>query len=59
MPLTRNFNEAILARIERDPEFREELIKEAVECLRSGDVDTGRAVLSKYVDATTDGHDVE
>ncbi len=45
MPLTRNFSESILARIERDPVFREELLKAAVECLRS-DVDTGRAVLS-------------
>ena len=43
MPLTRDFKETIQARIERDPSFREELLKEGVECLLSGDVDTGKA----------------
>ena len=58
MSLTRNFSESILARIERDPAFREELLKATVECLRSGDVDTGRAVLGKYVEATAGGQAV-
>ena len=31
--------------IERDPAFREEFLKEGVECLLAGDVDTGKAVL--------------
>ena len=57
MLLTRNFSESILARIERDPAFREELLNATVECLRSDDLDTGRAVLSQYVDATTDGQE--
>ena len=52
MPLTRDFKETIRARIERDPALREELLKEAVECLLSGDVDTGRAVLRDYINAT-------
>lgn len=58
MPLTWNFSESILARIERDPAFREELLKVTVECLRSGDVDAGRTVLSQYVDVTTDGQEL-
>ena len=52
MPLTRDFKETIQARIERDPAFREELFKEGVECLLSGDVDTGKAVLRDYINAT-------
>ncbi len=40
MALTRDFKETIQARIERDPAVREELLKEGVECLLSGDVDT-------------------
>ena len=41
MALTRDFKETIQARVERDPAFRAELLKEGVECLLSGDVDTG------------------
>ena len=52
MPLTRNFKETIQARIERDPEFREELFKEGIERLLSGDLDTGKAVLRDYINAT-------
>lgn len=52
MSLTRDFKETIKARIDRDPSFREELLKEGVECLLSGDVDTGKAVLRDYINAT-------
>ena len=52
MALTRDFKETIQARIERDPAFREELLKEGVECLISGDMDTGKAVLRDYINAT-------
>ncbi len=52
MALTRNFKETIQARVRRDPAFREELLKEGVECLLSGDVDTGKAVLRDYINAT-------
>ena len=52
MSLTRNSKETIQARIERDPTFRAELLKEGVECLLSGDVDTGKALLRDYINAT-------
>ncbi len=48
MPLTRDFKATVQARIERDPVFREELLTEGVECLLSGDVDTGKAILRDY-----------
>ena len=38
--------------MQRDPAFREELLKEGIECLLSGDVDTGKAVLRDYINAT-------
>ena len=52
MPLTQDFKATIQARIERDPAFREELLKEGVECLLAGDVETGKAVLRDYINAT-------
>ena len=52
MTLTRNFKETIQARNRRDPAFREELFKEGIECLLTGDVDTGKAVLKDYINAT-------
>jgi len=52
MSLTRHFKETIQARIGCDPAFREELLKEGVECLLSGDVETGKAVLRDYINAT-------
>ena len=52
MSLTRDFKETIKSRIDRDPAFREALLKEGVERLLSGDVDTGRTILRDYIDAT-------
>ena len=49
MALTRNFKETLQARMERDSTFREELLKEGVERLLAGDVDTGKAVLRDYI----------
>ena len=52
MPLTRGFKETVQARAVRDPAFREELLKEGVECLLAGDVDAGKIVLRDYINAT-------
>ncbi len=52
MALTRDFKETIQARVERDPTFREALLKEGVDCLLSGDMETGKAVLRDYINAT-------
>ena len=46
MPLTREFKETIQVRIERDQVFREELLKEGVESLLAGEVETGMPVFS-------------
>ncbi len=52
MVLTRDFKETIRSRVERDSAFREALLKEGVECLLVGDVDTGKALLRDYINAT-------
>ncbi len=52
MALTRDFKDTVKARVERDPAFREALLKEGVDYLLSGDVQTGKAVLRDYVKAT-------
>ena len=52
MALTRDFKVTIQARVERDRAFREQLFREGVECLLSGEVDTGKSVLRDYINAT-------
>ena len=52
MSLTRDFKVTIQTRTERDLAFREELLKEGVERLISGDVDTGKTVLRDCIKAT-------
>ena len=52
MALTLDFKETVKDRVERDPAFREELLKEGIECLLTGDVDTGKAILRDYINAT-------
>jgi len=51
-PLTQDFKQTIQARARRDPAFRKELLREAVECFLSGDVDAGKTVLRDYIHAT-------
>jgi hypothetical protein len=52
MPLTRAFKETVQARLARDPAYRRELLREGVECFLSGDLDTGKAILRDYINAT-------
>src|SRR5437588_8174499 len=39
-------------RVERDPAFRDALLREGVDTLLAGDVDTGKAILRDYIKAT-------
>jgi DNA-binding phage protein len=52
MPLTRDFKETIRARVERDPKFRKELLREGIEAMLSGDVATAKIILRDYINAT-------
>ena len=59
MPLTHDFKETIRARAQSDPDFRQALLREAVECVINGDLDTGKSVLRDYVNATLGFQDLE
>jgi len=50
--LTKDSKDTIQARAQRDPAFRKTLLQEGGECLLAGDVDTGKAVLRDYINAT-------
>lgn len=52
MALTRSFGETVKARAERDPLFREALLTEGIEQLLGGEVETGKATLRDYINAT-------
>ena len=52
MALTREFKDTVKARADRDPEFRNALLVEAVELLLDGDVETGKALIRNYINAT-------
>ena len=47
------------ARAQHDPNFRQALLREAVECIINGDLATGKAVLRDYVNATTGFRELE
>jgi DNA-binding phage protein len=51
MALTRGFKTTVRARVQRDPAFPKELLREGVESFLSGDVETGKSVLRDYVNA--------
>ena len=53
MPLTRDFKETVKDRARRDLAFREGLLKEGVECLLAGDVETGKIILRDYMNANS------
>jgi len=52
MALTRDFKETIRARVKRDPGFRKALLREGIENLLSGDVETGKIILRDFINAT-------
>ena len=52
MALTRDFKETVLARVQADPQFRDALLKEGIETLLAGDVDSGKTILRDYIKAT-------
>lgn len=50
---TRDYKETIRSRVRRDPAFKEALLKEAMDSMLSGDLETGKAVLKDFIKATT------
>ena len=48
MPLTRSFKELVQRHLATDPAFAEALLREAIDAMLAGDIDTG-TVLRDYV----------
>jgi DNA-binding phage protein len=52
MALTRSFKELVQKRVGEDPAFGAALLREGIDTMLSGDVDTGKAILRDYIKAT-------
>lgn len=52
MPLSREFKELVVARAEKDPDFRKGMIIEAINMILSGEIVAGRIMLRDYINAT-------
>jgi len=58
MALTRDFKVTIRERLAQDPDFRECLLKESIECILSGDIETGKIILKDYFSITADSEEL-
>ncbi len=52
MVLTRSFKELVQRHVAEDPAFAAALLREGIDTMLAGDVDTGRAILRDYIKAT-------
>jgi DNA-binding phage protein len=52
MALTRKFRDLVQRHIADDPAFAEALLREGIDTMLAGDVDTGKAILRDYIKAT-------
>lgn len=52
MPVTRSFKELVRRHVAADPAFAEALLREGIDTMLAGDVDTGKAILRDYIKAT-------
>jgi hypothetical protein len=59
MALTTDFRETIRERAQREPAFRQALLREGLQLIHSGDFAMGRAILRNYISIssrTADAH---
>ena len=52
MAVTRHFKDLVQARVAGDPAFAVALLREGIDRMLSGDIETGKAVLRDYIKAT-------
>jgi len=52
MARTKPFSELVQARVKTDKKFAEALLREGIDAMLSGDVDTGKTILRDYIKAT-------
>ena len=58
MALTREFEETVVTRVQRDHRFRESLFTEAMNAYLGGDTGTGKSILRDLVNATVGFEDL-
>jgi DNA-binding phage protein len=52
MPLTRSFKDLVQRHVAADPDFAAALLREGIDAMLAGDVDTGKTILRDYIKAT-------
>ena len=52
MARTKSFKDLVQQNVKRDRKFAEALLREGVDAMLSGDVDTGKTILRDYIKAT-------
>jgi DNA-binding phage protein len=52
MALTRSFKDLVQSRVARDPDFAAALLREGIDTMLTGDLETGKAILRDYIKAT-------
>ena len=52
MVLTRSFDELVQHHAATEPAFADALLREGIDCMLAGDVDTGKALLRDYIKGT-------
>jgi hypothetical protein len=49
---TRSYNDTVKHDLQNDPEYRRALLGEVLGCMATGDVETGKSILRKYIEGT-------
>ena len=52
MAATKSFKELVQGRVAKDPAFAAALLREGIDTMLTGDVDTGKAILRDYIKGT-------
>lgn len=52
MAITREFRATLLARARKDAEFRQAMLREGLDTMLAGDLETGKAMLRDYINAS-------
>ncbi len=52
MAKTGSFKELVQTRVKNDKKFAEALLREGIDAMLSGDVETGKTILRDYIKAT-------
>jgi len=52
MALTKSFKELVQQRAAKEPAFAEALLREGIEAMLAGDLETGKRILRDYIKAT-------